>query len=101
MEKNSHKQGTPWSERQFGMYHKFGKNVASTMIVMSAKGGRAPQRIQDAFAEGLYQPQASTSPLAFHVMALSSYIDSWRSYLREKGEECKTKVIGGGHLRLM
>lgn len=93
MEKNNHKQGTPWSERQFGMYHKFGSNVASTMIILGGKGGRAQQRIQDAFDEGLYQPRADTSPLCLHVMAISSYIDSWRTYLREKGEECKTNVI--------
>lgn len=62
------------------------------MIFLGTKEGRARQRIQQLFAKGLYKPQEATSPLAIHIMAISSYIDQWRLYLRAKGDECRTEV---------
>jgi hypothetical protein len=94
MEKNDHGHGQKWSERQIGVYHRFGGNKMSVMVLLHANPStKAHGRLQRAFAEGSYQQDTTTSPLSLHTLVLSSYLGNWRQYLQELGEWCLLKVI--------
>ncbi len=93
MEKNDHGHGQGWSERQIGVYHRFGGNVKAVMVLLHANTAtKAHSRLQQVFSDGQYQQQSSTSPLLLHALILSSYLDNWRPNLQQLGAWCLSKV---------
>ncbi|KAK3047705.1 hypothetical protein LTR09_010963 [Extremus antarcticus] len=92
MEKNDHGHGQGWSERQIGVYHRFGGNVKAVMVLLHANTAtKAHSRLQQVFSDGQYQQQSSTSPLLLHALILSSYLDNWRPNLQQLGAWCLSK----------
>ena len=94
MEKNDHLHGQKWSERQIGVYDRFGGDSKAVMILLHANvSTKAHGRLQQAFSNGQYQQRTRTSPLLLHVLILSSYLDNWRLYLQHLGDWCLAKVM--------
>jgi len=93
MERNDHGHGQKWSERQVGVYHRFGAgNEAIAILIHAGPSTKAHSRIQKAFAEGMQSNRELTNPLLLHVLVLSSYLDNWRIYLQELGRWCLKKA---------
>ena len=94
MEKNDHSQGQDWSERQIGVYHKFGGQSKAVMVLLHANTNtKAHRRLQQVFSNGQYRETSRTSPFLLHALILSSYLDNWRSYLQQMGAWCLAKVL--------
>ena len=91
MERNEHKQGTKWSERQIGVYHRFSmaQTEPALMILLHAKhGSRVQKRLENAFEAGAYREDTAASPMGLHVLILSTYMEEWRWYMDSLGKQC-------------
>ena len=91
MEKNNHEQGGRWSERQLGVYHSFSPFTASPSVLVllhALHRSHAQDRLEQIFADGLYQGTTPTSPLLLHVLLLYTYFDNWRWYMDDLGSTC-------------
>lgn len=94
IERNNHTQGQAWSERQIGVYHRFGTKGKAVMLLLHASTDtKALRRLRQVFANGQYSEQSETTAFLLHVLVLSSYLDNWRAYLQELGAWCLKKVI--------
>lgn len=93
LERNDHKQGARWSERQVGVYHRFGKNEKATMILLHA----SPETMLQKRLEALFPSQQSTNdhlahPLMLHVLVLDTYMNNWRWALNDYAQPFRQKV---------
>ena len=96
VERNDHKQGRKWSERQIGVYHKFSeaRQEPGIMILLHAmQNSRAQVRLEKAFRSGYYHENSPASPLRLHLLIFSTYIDEWRWYMDDLGKHCLDIVI--------
>ena len=91
MEQKDRDDGKRWSERQVGVYHSFdlrGSNPASVIVLHAMPSSRLQQRMDDAFRNGYFRKMHGSSHMMLHVLILSTYMNNWRWYMDELGEEC-------------
>jgi hypothetical protein len=96
VERNDHKQGRKWSERQIGVYHSFAtaRKEPGVMILLNAMHkSRAELRFERVFRAGDYHDKSPTSPLRLHLLIFSTYINEWRWYMDDLGKQCLEIVI--------
>ncbi|KAK5443322.1 hypothetical protein LTS15_010857 [Exophiala xenobiotica] len=92
IERNDHKQGARWSERQVGVYHRFGMNEEATMILLHA----SPETTLQKRIEALFPNRTSTNdhlarPLMLHVLVLDTYMNNWRWALNDYAQPFRQK----------
>lgn len=82
-----------WTERQVGVYHRFGEGQKAAMILLhTGFDSDLEKRLKSVFAMKDCGAEAVASPMYLHLMILSTYFENWRSFLREKGSYCRDKV---------
>jgi hypothetical protein len=82
-----------WTERQVGVYHKFGTDQKAVMIVLqTGYDNELEMRMKSVLAMEKNGAKAVADPMELHRMILSTYLDNWRHYLRDKGSYCRDKV---------
>lgn len=95
VERNEYVQGVRWSEREVGVYHKFGveEGAKAVMVMLNANPmSEAYHRIQEVISTNKAAKEAFDRPLSIHVMVISSYLDNWRWFMNEHGRKWRTTV---------
>ena len=93
IEKNDHKQGARWSERQVGVYHRFGKGEKAILILLhTSPSTELQRRIENLFPNEKSSIKELLPPLVLHVLILSTYLDNWRWALQDYAQRCTQKV---------
>ena len=102
IERNDHKQGSRWSERQIGVYHEMSSHSdnSGVMILLHAMpGSKVQRRISKELADGTERGGNAQRlrPFEMHLLIFSSYLDEWRWYLDEIGTTCREMVSVPAH----
>jgi hypothetical protein len=90
VEQNNRKNGSPWSMRQTGVYHRFSETSKLGdlgaenlwLLLHPMRNSKAQTRLGVA-AEKIGARDMALDPLRLHVLIMSSYIDNWRWYLHD------------------
>lgn len=97
IERNDHKQGCRWSERQIGVYHEIfshSDNSGVMILLHAMPGSKIQRRISKELADGTERGGNAQRlrPFQMHLLIFSSYLDEWRWYLDEIGTTCREMV---------
>jgi hypothetical protein len=91
-ERNNRRQGNPWSIRQTGVYHHHSASTNSNLFIFlhPNPSSRLQSRIEEAVAFPSTVSAINENPLKLHTLAMSSYFDNWRWYLKDLGDAFST-----------
>ena len=82
-----------WTERQLGIYHRFGSSTKAVMMLLqTGLGTDLESRLNDILKNEQSARDSLADPLLLHLKVLSTYLDNWRSYLQTPARYCRAKV---------
>ncbi len=88
VEENRSKERTSWPIRQTAVFHRFVPNVEGTFwIFLHPMPSSVLQRRLEASIENISSSPYPRNDMIFHSLAISSYINSYRWYLKALSEE--------------
>lgn len=99
IEKNRHQQGSPWSERQVGVYHRFETGKGATLFLINASEDTRLQSRLQTLVSNESTAKSFREALLPHVLILNTYLDNWRWALQFYGEQCSSKVSMADNLQ--